>query len=61
MTVLRSTLCIAVGGPVLAWHALRLAAQLAGGLLGLLLAGCHVAGERALFGNDSSTRKGAIT
>lgn len=53
MTVLRSTLCIAVGGPVLAWHALRIAAQLAGALLGLLLAGCHVAGERALFGRNA--------
>lgn len=51
MTVLRSALCIVVGGPVLAWKALALLAQLAAALLGLLLAGCHEAGDRALFGD----------
>ncbi len=39
------------GGPVLAWKALALLAQLAAALLGLLLAGCHEAGDRALFGD----------
>jgi hypothetical protein len=52
MTAPRTALCIIVGAPVLAWKALRLAADLAIALLGILLAACATAGERALFGRN---------